>query len=358
MMFMVLHKIQEKMLFKVKQKIKQNSMVFRAIEICLGFVAYSFLRWNFGNKSRWIILRGATGDLYLQFLLLDAYLKIHRKESCVVIGDSSSFSNLAKVFSYSDTHQYPLTVIECLETWYLFSGKCDTKITIPFIWSYNNWINKCRIRMDDRFTFMDTYTWMSFSLAENDRRIYKLPHFAKSDTEPIKFLCESMGVTKGNTVWIAPDANSITGFPPWFWNMLIHALQDKGYTVFMNCGEPNFYRAPSRILPYKACVPVLEYSGYFLGLRSGLCDIISTADCKKVILYPERQPAPDYGNHRSEAEFSSLVRMNLSDASPDLVELSTPLLQNITDDDSQLLTRSKSYFDAMQTLHDDILRYF
>lgn len=354
----MIHGYSKEKIIKVARKIVPKSMILRTIEICCGYLVYRKMRWQFGKHTQLIIFRGATGDLYLQFLLLKAYLEKCKFEKYSIIGCCWNFNALADLFCYSNIYQFKKTEIVCLEAWYLFSSQSEKSISIPFFWPHSVWFNRCRVRLDDRFTFMDTYVWMSFGLEKNSRSIYKLPHFEKRDTESLRFLCDSMGVIKGKTVWIAPDANSITGFPPWFWNMLIHALQDKGYTVFMNCGEPNFYRAPSRILPYKACVPVLEYSGYFLGLRSGLCDIISTADCKKVILYPERQPAPDYGNHRSEAEFSSLVRMNLSDASPDLVELSTPLLQNITDDDSQLLTRSKSYFDAMQTLHDDILRYF
>ena len=32
---------------------------------------------------------------------------------------------------------------------------------------------------------------------------------------------------------------------------------------------------------------ILEYAGYFIGVRSGFCDIILNAACKKIILYPE-----------------------------------------------------------------------
>ena len=32
-------------------------------------------------------------------------------------------------------------------------------------------------------------------------------------------------------------------------------------------------------------IDVMEYAGLFIGVRSGLCDIIAQADCKKIILY-------------------------------------------------------------------------
>ncbi len=33
----------------------------------------------------------------------------------------------------------------------------------------------------------------------------------------------------------------------------------------------------------------VEYAGTFIGIRSGLCDVIRTANCKKIALYPDYQ---------------------------------------------------------------------
>ncbi len=50
---------------------------------------------------------------------------------------------------------------------------------------------------------------------------------------------------------------------------------------------------------------MLEYAGAFLALRSGLCDIISQAQCKKVVIY-------ESGFNAARYEYFSLNKMGLS----------------------------------------------
>ena len=39
--------------------------------------------------------------------------------------------------------------------------------------------------------------------------------------------------------------------------------------------------------PLEIANSVVEYAGYFIGLRSGLCDVISNSKSKKIIIYPK-----------------------------------------------------------------------
>ena len=93
---------------------------------------------------------------------------------------------------------------------------------------------------------------------------------------------------------------------------------------------------------------------FFIGIRSGLCDIISSAKCKKVIIYPRQQREIDYSEHRTEKEFSGLGIMGLVKDDAGLKEIDTPLIRNITDENT-LLDGTEKYFDELSRLRDEIL---
>lgn len=239
---MKLKTIQGKILQKIKFEIKQGSALLRTIEIFVGYLVYKILRHRYGEETKIIVFRGATGDIYIQFLLLKAYLEQAHISSYVVVGDSERFEEIACLFRSDKTYPYSRIEIECLEAWFLFSGKYDRNIMIPFFWTYNNWFNRCRIRMNDRFTFMDTYILISFQLKTNGRKIYSLPKF--EDTDRILHLYHNMEIKKGRTVWIAPEANSITELPVCFWNRIICTLKTMGFMVFVNCETPGVTANP------------------------------------------------------------------------------------------------------------------
>lgn len=58
--------------------------------------------------------------------------------------------------------------------------------------------------------------------------------------------------------------------------------------VCTNCGSPNEKEIEGTValrFSYDISVPVIEKCGFFIGIRSGFCDVISTAKCKKIIIY-------------------------------------------------------------------------
>ena len=91
-------------------------------------------------------------------------------------------------------------------------------------------------------------------------------------------------------------------------------------------------------------MPLLEYAGYFIGLRSGFCDIVSSAKCRKVVIYPAKTARADYSEHRTEIEFCGLKRMHLVEEEDDtLTEIDTPLVRNITDARQELSGEEREY---------------
>ncbi len=92
----------------------------------------------------------------------------------------------------------------------------------------------------------------------------------------------------GKTVILAPYSVSAKETPMDLWKHLASKLVYMGYSVCTNCSSK------TETLPYTTPIffdfldaeNFVEKAGYFIGWRSGLCDVIAGAECKKVVLYP------------------------------------------------------------------------
>ncbi len=104
--------------------------------------------------------------------------------------------------------------------------------------------------------------------------------------------CEDNGIVKGKSVILAPYAKSIISIPIIFWEGLANELSKRGYFVFTNCAKDSelaIFGTKRIIFPLEIANSVIEYAGYFIGLRSGLCDLISCSNSRKIIVYPKKK---------------------------------------------------------------------
>ena len=91
------------------------------------------------------------------------------------------------------------------------------------------------------------------------------------------------------TAIISPYAKSVAGLPESLWTDLVDYLTEQGYELYTNvCGDekplPGTKTISPKISEMKSAV---EQAGLFIGIRSGICDVIKTADCIKIALYPD-----------------------------------------------------------------------
>ena len=96
-------------------------------------------------------------------------------------------------------------------------------------------------------------------------------------------------IPEGRTVILSPYAKSVTAFPGEFWEDVVSDHIKAGLEVFTNVsyGEsplPGTKPLSPKISELKS---VVERAGLFIGIRSGICDVIRSADCKKIALYPD-----------------------------------------------------------------------
>lgn len=124
------------------------------------------------------------------------------------------------------------------------------------------------------------------------------------------------------TVLVSPYANSLDSAPGIvFWQQLAENLQTRGFTVCTNATSKKEKSIPGTVgvfIPHRYLKVFCEYGGYFVAFRSGLCDLVSFAKCKKIILYPAGQWPDTHKSIASSIEALSLNGMRLCE---DAVEM-------------------------------------
>ncbi len=95
------------------------------------------------------------------------------------------------------------------------------------------------------------------------------------------------GLKIGRTVLIAPHAKSARSITDESWATLAERLKDMGYEVCTNIsGDERVIEGTIGIsVPIEEICDFVEKAGTFIGIRSGLCDLLSKAKARKIILY-------------------------------------------------------------------------
>lgn len=298
-----------------------------------GYCLCKYLRFRYGNNTHIFLARGKTGDIYLYFRFLNAFLKGNGIENYILIGDCKNLSAVKAL--------YPNITGRCIETsewiglalqtaYCLFGGK-TLRMELSLMWDVDLPVNRCVVRLTNRFNFIDSYYWFLFHL-DRSKTAVTPAQFRKMDPELEKTL-SGQGYIHGKTVILSPYAYCVRPVSPLFWRMLGKDLEKRGYKVFVMLDEKteiNCFGFPSVFFKYRDSVAVLEFAGHFIGLRSGFCDIISGAKCNKVILYPTLPEEFDGSVHRADLDYSSLTAMELADPST-VTECVVPFARNVTD---------------------------
>ena len=96
-------------------------------------------------------------------------------------------------------------------------------------------------------------------------------------------------IPKGKAVVFSPYAKSVTAIDPKVWDDAVAYYSGAGYKCYTNViGDEKPLEGTevisSSLLEIRS---VVERAGTFIGIRSGLCDILREANAKKIALYPD-----------------------------------------------------------------------
>jgi len=124
-----------------------------------------------------------------------------------------------------------------------------------------------------------------------------------------KEILEKHAYIANKTVILAPDAVSTAVLPEIFWQKLADRLLEKGLKVFFNKSSSVGVYLGHECINFKLgeAISISELAGTVISVRSGICDLLSTAKTKLVVIYPDTK-----WYSGSVYEGSSLVRMGMS----------------------------------------------
>lgn len=114
------------------------------------------------------------------------------------------------------------------------------------------------------------------------------------DTVPVKpfnfkVYRELDKIPKHGAVILSPYAKSVTALHSDVWTRIVNFYKSLGKVCYTNVvGDEVPIQGTIAISPQIAELKsVVEQAGIFVGIRSGLCDVIKTADARKIALYPD-----------------------------------------------------------------------
>lgn len=282
-----------------------------------GEKLYSKIKREYGEDTYLVLCPyPGTGDVYIAAINFKEYMMKNniRNVTWVVIGAANK--KVVGLFGYKQIYQITNEAMHDLVKFLMFLGIDERNCLLAHPSSpYMHYGINDMLRNYGELNFSDMYQYGVFGIAEN--YIKEKAQFSEKN-EAIINVIKKNRLKKGKTVILSPYANTLQVLPDWFWRKLVSILKTRGFCVLTNSSgthEPAIEGTNAIFLPYKDLKYFLEYCGYFIGVRSGLCDIISDCVCKKVIIY---QPYCFWGP-AGNWEYFSLNRMGLCD---DAIELS------------------------------------
>lgn len=96
-------------------------------------------------------------------------------------------------------------------------------------------------------------------------------------------------IDKGRAVILSPYAKSVTALSDELWSSIVRDYKERDFQVYTNITEDEQPLKGTQALSCRIqeMRSVVEKAGIFIGIRNGLCDVLQTAKCKKIALYPD-----------------------------------------------------------------------
>ena len=282
-------------------------------ECQLALNGYEVFKRIAGEKSRSCTLFlapvGSVGDIYLLCLYFERFLVEKGIKEYTLAIPSRAGNKVARLFGYNSI-SISQEEADALIKYRLVMGAEQAQIYVLHC-GYLHIRIPCFMLMYKKSTWIENYRSVLFELSDTRKKEFSWPKL----TDAIVVKLKEIGFEPGRSVVISPYANTLAGLDVNFWKKLVRELQNKGFKCYTNvtASEKEIEGTGRLEIDIEYIVKVVEFAGYFIALRSGLCDIVSSANCKKIVLYTQEK-----FETIKVIDFYSLKQMGLCD---DAVEL-------------------------------------
>ena len=233
----------------------------------------------------------ALGDIYMMMSYLPYFLKKRGKKKCTICVIGNACGQVVKLYfnhgnaivnTTAGTFEY---TVEC------FSQKDMDELTQAVIYtqdeeSYiahqdrpyvNNLFKALYIK---KIPLEQIYCCGVFGLPKETRPIVPTNFDEYEDIESIP---------KGNAVILSPYAKSVTALPAEIWKDVVSYYKNLGKVCYTNVvGDEQPLAGTIAISPeISEMKSVVERAGAFVGIRSGMCDVLKTAAASLTALFPD-----------------------------------------------------------------------
>lgn len=234
----------------------------------------------------------ALGDVYFMMSYLPYFLQKRQQRKCVVFVIGRACGQVVNIFTPNQEMQLGDNTegnIECqLET--LFQKDMDELIQAAL---YTRDVN-CFIPHQDR-PYVVNLSRILYIKKVSLERIYCCGVFGlPATTKPIEpsgfeLYSELEEIPEGRAVIISPYAKSVIALPDYIWEQIVSYYQSQGMSCFTNVAPGELPLAGTTAICAKIgeMKSIVERAGIFIGIRSGLCDVLRTAKAEKIALYPD-----------------------------------------------------------------------
>ncbi len=219
----------------------------------------------------------ALGDIYMMMSYLQAFLEQRGIERCVIGVIGESCRQVVRMFGEYETERLEQKEMDRIIQAVLYTGDPESFIPHqdrPYV------VNLFRALYIKKIPLEQIYCCGVFGLPRETRPASPVCFEPYPDLEQIP---------EGKAVILSPYAKSVTALADSLWKKIIYFYAEQGYECFTNVNgeeQPLAGTKPLRadILQIRSAV---ERAGTFVGIRSGLCDVLKEAKAKKIALYPD-----------------------------------------------------------------------
>ncbi len=235
------------------------------------------IRSRYSSQFLIICPHNALGDVYWALSYLPAFCEKHCIGETAIVVTGDGCRQVAGLFQKESIIVLQKTEMDELVQAILFVQEENCLIAHhdrPYTDIIIRYLDRCFL------SFTNFYKYAVYGLDQDAKPALPTGNEAFENSGQIE---------KGRTVILSPYAKSIVQIPDAFWESLAEEYQAMGYLVCTNtAGEEKPVRGTNTLhVPISQMVSAAEYAGCFIGIRSGLCDILNPARCRKVAVFPD-----------------------------------------------------------------------
>lgn len=273
-------------IFSIYRDIGLSEKAMRCLveeRILVGKRVYEEIRSNYPEETIFVRPWQGTGDIYLLGAYMDEMLENHGVDRYVLTVPAMSIKKTIELFGVNTILCRQEDAFKMLQF-----GRMMGFDKLGIVSLNDNLGQRDLIRIRG-YKGLDSHTLFQKLVFRCRERVTDF-HFYQENSDEI---FERYRLPKGRTVLLSPYAVTIDDIPMERWERMAEKLMQKGAVVCTNVGSDK--EAPIKgtqgiFIPYKQVVDFVEKAGGFIGLRNGLCDIISSSHTRLAAIYPKNKP--------------------------------------------------------------------